>query len=187
MKGKSVMMGYYKNPEATDEVFDKDGWFHTGDVGVFVENKFLKITDRIKEIFKTSAGKYIAPLAIENKLKECKYIEQCMVVGESQKFASALIVPNFPNFKEYCKSKGIEWQDHVHMSRHEDLKKMINEHIKQMNKTLAPYEQLKRCEILSKEWGIDSGELTPKLSLKRKIIKEKNLDAIGKIFEMVEV
>ena len=187
VKGKSVMMGYYKNPEATAEVFDKDGWFHTGDVGVFVENKFLKITDRIKEIFKTSAGKYIAPLAIENKLKECKYIEQCMVIGESQKFASALIVPNFQNFKEYCKSKGIEWQDNVHMSRHEDLKKMINEHVKQMNKTLAPYEQLKRCEILSKEWGIDSGELTPKLSLKRKIIKEKNLEAIGKIFEMEEV
>ncbi len=186
VKGKSVMMGYYKNPEATAEVFDKEGWFHTGDVGMFVENKFLKITDRKKEIFKTSAGKYIAPLAIENKLKECKYIEQCMVVGESQKFASALLVPNFVNFKEYCKANNIEWKDNYHMSQHPDLKKMINDHVKQMNKTLAPYEQLKRCEILTKEWGIDSGELTPKLSLKRKIIKEKNLNAIGKIFEMEE-
>lgn len=186
VKGKSVMMGYYKNPEATAEVFDKDGWFHTGDVGTFVENKFLKITDRKKEIFKTSAGKYIAPLAIENKLKECKYIEQCMVIGESQKFASALLVPNFVNFKEYCKANNIEWKDNVTMSQHPDLKKMINEHVKQMNKTLAPYEQLKRCEILSKEWGVDSGELTPKLSLKRKIIKEKNLEAIGRIFEMEE-
>ncbi len=186
VKGKSVMMGYYKNPEATAEVFDTEGWFHTGDVGKFVEDKFLKITDRKKEIFKTSAGKYIAPLAIENKLKECKYIEQCMVIGESQKFASALIVPNFVNFKEHCKANGIEWKDNFHMSQHPDLKKMINEHVKQMNKTLAPYEQLKRCEILTKEWGIDSGELTPKLSLKRKIIKEKNLEAIGKIFEMEE-
>ncbi len=186
VKGKSVMMGYYKNPEATAEVFDKEGWFHTGDVGTFVENKFLKITDRKKEIFKTSAGKYIAPLAIENKLKECKYIEQCMVVGESQKFASALIVPNFVNFKEHCKTNNIEWKDNYHMSQHPDLKKMINEHVKQMNKTLAPYEQLKRCEILTKEWGIDSGELTPKLSLKRKIIKEKNYDAIKKIFEVEE-
>ncbi|MBK7666451.1 MAG: long-chain fatty acid--CoA ligase [Sphingobacteriaceae bacterium] len=186
VKGKSVMMGYYKNPEATAEVFDKEGWFHTGDVGTFVENKFLKITDRKKEIFKTSAGKYIAPLAIENKLKECKYIEQCMVIGESQKFASALLVPNFVNFKEYCKVNNIEWKDNVTMSAHPDLKKIINDHVKQMNKTLAPYEQLKRCEILSKEWGVDSGELTPKLSLKRKIIKEKNLDAIGKIFEMEE-
>lgn len=186
VKGKSVMMGYYKNPEATAEVFDKEGWFHTGDVGTFVENKFLKITDRKKEIFKTSAGKYIAPLAIENKLKECKFIEQCMVVGESQKFASALIVPNFANFKEYCKANNIEWRDNYHMSQHPDLKKTINEHIKQINKTLAPYEQLKRCEILTKEWGIDSGELTPKLSLKRKIIKEKNYEAIKKIFEVEE-
>ena len=186
VKGQSVMLGYYKNPEATAEVFDKEGWFHTGDVGTFIENKFLKITDRKKEIFKTSAGKYIAPLAIENKLKECKYLEQCMVVGENQKFASALLVPNFVNFKEYCKANNIEWKDNIHMSQHPDLKKIINEHVKQMNKTLAPYEQLKRCEILSKEWGVESGELTPKLSLKRKIIKEKNLDAIGKIFEMEE-
>lgn len=186
VKGRSVMMGYYKNPEATAEVFDKDGWFHTGDVGTFVENKFLKITDRKKEIFKTSAGKYIAPLAIENKLKECKFIEQCMVVGEGQKFASALLVPNFINFKEYCKANNIEWKDNATMSKHEDLKKAINEHVKQMNKTLAPYEQLKRCEILSQEWGIDSGELTPKLSLKRKIIKEKNQEAIKKIFEVEE-
>ncbi|HWY10398.1 MAG TPA: long-chain fatty acid--CoA ligase [Bacteroidia bacterium] len=186
VKGKSVMMGYYKNPEATAEVFDKDGWFHTGDVGKFVEGKFLKITDRIKEIFKTSAGKYIAPLAIENKLKECKYIEQCMVIGEGQKFASALIIPNFINFKEYCKSNSIEWKGNAEMSSHEDLKKLIYEHIKQMNRTLAPFEQLKRCEILNKEWSVDSGELTPKLSLKRKIIKEKNQDTLGKIFEMEE-
>lgn len=186
VKGRSVMMGYYKNPEATAEVFDKDGWFHTGDVGTFVENKFLKITDRKKEIFKTSAGKYIAPLAIENKLKECKFIEQCMVVGESQKFASALIVPNFANFKEYCKANNIEWKENAAMSAHPDLKKTINDHVKEINKTLAPYEQLKRCEILTKEWGIDSGELTPKLSLKRKIIKEKNQEAIKKIFEVEE-
>jgi long-chain acyl-CoA synthetase len=187
VKGKSVMQGYYKNPEATAEVFDNEGWFHTGDVGTFVEGRFLKITDRKKEIFKTSAGKYIAPLAIENKLKECRFIEQCMVIGESQKFASALIVPNFSNFKEYCKEKGIEWIDNFAMSQHEDLRKMIFDHIKQVNKTLAPYEQLKRCEILSKEWSIDSGELTPKLSLKRKVIKAKNQEIIDKIFEMQEV
>lgn len=183
VKGPSVMMGYYKNKEATDEVMDKDGWFHTGDVGKF-EGKFLKITDRIKEIFKTSAGKYIAPLAIENKLKECRFIEQCMVVGEGQKFASALIVPNFANFKEYCKQNNIEWSTQETMALHPELKKMVNEHVKAMNKTLAPYEQLKRCEILQKEWSIDGGELTPKLSLKRKVIKEKNKEAIQKIFEV---
>lgn len=186
IKGPSVMMGYYKNPEATAEAIDQDGWFHTGDVGTFVEGRFLKITDRKKEIFKTSAGKYITPLAIENKLKESRYIEQCMVIGENQKFASALLVPNFDNFKEYCKANGIAWEDHTIMSQHADLKRMIHEHVKAVNKTLAPYEQLKRTEILPKQWGIDTGELTPKLSLKRKVIKEKYEDAIQKIFSVDE-
>jgi long-chain acyl-CoA synthetase len=185
VKGPSVMLGYYKNKEATDEVMDADGWFHTGDVGKF-EGRFLKITDRIKEIFKTSAGKYIAPLAIENKLKECRYVEQCMVVGEGQKFASAIIVPNLGNFKDYCKQNNMEWLDNSMMTQNGQLKTFITEHVKQMNKTLAPYEQLKRCEILKAEWTIDGGELTPKLSLKRKVIKEKNLEAINRIYAVVD-
>lgn len=182
VKGPSVMMGYYKNEAATKETIDEDGWLHTGDVGTFVENRFLKITDRKKEIFKTSAGKYIAPLMIENKIKECRYVEQSMVVGENQKFASALIVPSFANFKEYCKDNKINWTTNEEMCKHGDLKKIINDHIKTINRTLAPFEQLKRCEILSKEWSVEGGELTPKLSLKRKIIKEKNADAIARIF-----
>jgi len=182
VKGPNLMLGYYKNPEATAEVMDNEGWFHTGDVGTFIEGRFLKITDRKKEIFKTSSGKYIAPLMIENKIKECRFVEQSMVVGENQKFASAIIVPSFVNFKEYCKDHNITWTTNQEMSAHEELKKLINEHIKVMNKTLAPYEQLKRVAILSKEWSIEGGELTPKMSLKRKIIKEKNLDAINKIF-----
>ena len=182
VKGPNLMQGYYKNPEATAEVMDSEGWFHTGDVGTFVEGRFLKITDRKKEIFKTSSGKYIAPLMIENKIKECRYVEQSMVVGENQKFASAIIVPSFVNFKEYCKDHNISWTTNEEMSKHEELKRLINEHMKVMNKTLAPYEQLKRVGILSKEWSIEGGELTPKMSLKRKIIKEKNIDAINKIF-----
>jgi len=182
VKGPNLMLGYYKNPEATAEVMDSEGWFHTGDVGTFIEGRFLKITDRIKEIFKTSSGKYIAPLMIENKIKECRFVEQSMVVGENQKFASAIIVPSFVNFKEYCKDHSISWTTNEEMSAHEELKKLINEHVKVMNKTLAPYEQLKRVGILSKEWSIEGGELTPKMSLKRKIIKEKNIDAINKIF-----
>lgn len=182
VKGPNVMMGYYKNEEATKEVMDAEGWFHTGDVGTFVEEKFLKITDRKKEIFKTSSGKYIAPLMLENKIKECRFVEQSMVVGESQKFASAIIVPSFTNFKEYCKDKGIPWTTNEEMSNHEDLHRIIHDHIKTINKSLAPYEQLKRCEILHKEWSIEGGELTPKMSLKRKVIKEKNMDAIHKIF-----
>lgn len=182
MKGPNKMMGYFKNPEATAEMIDAEGWLHTGDVGMFVENKFLKITDRKKEIFKTSSGKYIAPMAIENKLKECKFVENCMVVGEGQKFASALIVPSLANFKEFCGAANVAWTTNEEMSQHPDLKKMINDHIKEMNKVLAPYEQLKRCELVKKEWTIDGGEITPKLSLKRKVIKERHMDVINKIY-----
>ncbi len=184
VKGPNVMLGYYKNPEATKEAIDANGWFHTGDVGSFVEGRFLKITDRKKEIFKTSSGKYIAPLMIENKIKESRFVEQSMVVGENQKFASAIIVPSFVNFKEYCKEHGIAWTNNEEMSQHPALKEIINEHIKTINKTLAPYEQLKRVAILSKEWSVDGGELTPKMSLKRKVIKEKNAAAIDQIFDI---
>jgi long-chain acyl-CoA synthetase len=182
MKGPNKMLGYFKNPEATAEMIDQDGWLHTGDVGMFVENKFLKITDRKKEIFKTSSGKYIAPMAIENKLKECKYVENCMVIGEGQKYASALIVPSYDNFKEFCAQNGINFTIKEEMAEHPELKKIISNHVKEINKGLAPYEQLKRCEIVKHEWSIDKGEITPKLSLKRKVIKEKNLDVINKIY-----
>ena len=186
VKGPGVMSGYYKNPEATKEVFDEEGWFHTGDVGTLVEGRFLKITDRKKEIFKTSAGKYIAPVMIETKLKECRFVEQSMIVGEGQKFASAIIVPSFINFKEYCKDNNVEWTSNAEMSQNETLKKFINEHIKVMNKTLAPCEQLKRVALLDKDWTVETGELTPKMSLKRKIIKEKNESVIAKIFSVEE-
>lgn len=182
VKGPNVMLGYYKNSEATAEVMDSEGWFHTGDVGTFIDGRFLKITDRKKEIFKTSSGKYIAPLMIENKIKECRFVEQSMVVGENQKFASAIIVPSFINFKEFCKDNKIQWTNNEDMSKHEELKRIINDHVKTLNKSLAPYEQLKRCAILNKEWSIEGGELTPKMSLKRKVIKEKNIEAIHKIF-----
>lgn len=182
MKGPSLMMGYYKNPEATAEAIDKDGWFHTGDVGVLLDNKFLKITDRKKELFKTSAGKYISPVAIENKLKECKFIEQCMVIGEGQKFASAIIIPNIINYKEHCKLNNIEWLGNDKMILSDELNKIINNHVKEINKIHAPYEHLKRCKIISGNWSVEGGEITPKLSLKRKVIKEKNKIVIDTIF-----
>lgn len=182
MKGPSLMMGYYKNPEATAEVIDNEGWFHTGDIGKIIDGKFLKITDRKKEIFKSSAGKYISPIAIENKLKECKYIEQCMVVGEGQKFASALIIPSFSHFKDYCTQHNIEWLGNEAMLTHDEVKKIINEHVKKINASLAAFEQLKRYQLINQVWGVESGEITPKLSLKRKIIFEKNKPVIDKIF-----
>lgn len=186
MKGPSLMMGYYKNPEATAEVIDKDGWFHTGDIGIFIDGKFLKITDRKKEIFKSSAGKYISPVAIENKLKESRYIEQCMVIGEGQKFASALIIPNFSNIKELLAKDAIEWTSNAEMMEHEELKKIISEHVKKINATLAPFEQVKRYQLINAVWAVESGEITPKLSLKRKNIAEKNKEIIHKIFGVDE-
>lgn len=182
MKGPSLMLGYYKNPEATAEVIDKDGWFHTGDIGTIVDGRFLKITDRKKEIFKSSSGKYISPIAIENKLKESRYIEQCMVIGEGQKFASALIIPSFANFREYAKDHTIEWKGNDEMMKREEIKKIIGDHVRKVNTTLAPFEQIKRYQLINAVWGVESGEITPKLSLKRKAILAKNQETITKIF-----
>jgi long-chain acyl-CoA synthetase len=182
MQGPSLMLGYYKNAEATAEVIDRDGWFHTGDIGTLVEGKFLKITDRKKEIFKNSGGKYISPVAIENKLKESKYIEQCMVVGEGQKFVSAVIVPSLSAFKEYCDHRQTEWKDREQMFLHEDLKRLIADHVKKINQSLASFEQVKRYQLIDANWGVETGEITPKLSLRRKVIAEKNKEVIQKIF-----
>jgi long-chain acyl-CoA synthetase len=186
VKGPGVMLGYYKNSEATAEVIDEEGWFHTGDVGTFVDGKYLKITDRKKEIFKTSAGKYIAPLMIENKLKESRFVEQCMVIGEQQKFASALIVPSFDYIKEWCKVKGIPFTTNEQMIENPELKKELNSFIRNMNKQLAPFEQIKRHELLSNLWSIETGELTPKMSMKRKVILEKNKEVVSRIFASEE-
>jgi long-chain acyl-CoA synthetase len=182
MKGPSLMMGYYKNPEATSEVIDSEGWFHTGDIGKMIDGKFLKITDRKKEIFKNSGGKYISPMAIENKLKECRYIEQCMVVGEGQKFVSAIIIPSLSAFKEYCEQRQVEWKDREQMLTHDDLKRLIADHVKKMNTTLAAFEQVKRYQLIDANWRVETGEITPKLSLRRKVIASQNKEVIQKIF-----
>lgn len=182
VKSPSVMLGYYKNPEATAESIDSEGWLHTGDVGTLVDGKFLKITDRKKEIFKISSGKYISPVAIENKLKECRYIEQCMVIGSGQKFASAIIIPSVAAFKEYCVAQNISVTDNNNLHSHDELRRLINDHVKKTNATLAAFEQVKRHQLINAVWSVDSGEITPKLSLKRKIITERNKEVIDRIF-----
>ena len=185
VKGPGVMMGYYKNPIATSEVIDKDGWFHTGDIGEFVDNRFLKITDRKKEIFKTTAGKYISPAYIENKLKEHPFIEHCMVIGANQKFPSALITLNIKNIQEkfsYLKNASLE-----ELANNDEIKKNINDFIQKVNKELAPYEQIRKPYILNTQWGVESGELTPKMSLKRKFILEKYQNIINSIYRSAEI
>jgi len=182
VKGPNVMLGYYNRPDATAEVMDADGWFHTGDIGMFEENRFLKITDRKKEIFKTSGGKYIAPVMIENKLKESPFVEQAMVIGENQKFASAFIVPAFAFLKEYCQRKGIPFTSNEDLIKNETIKARIIAEVEKVNKELAQYEKIKNPQLLSREWSIDKGEMTPKLSLKRKVIMAANADLVNKIY-----
>jgi long-chain acyl-CoA synthetase len=182
-KGPNVMMGYYNQPELTAEVIDADGWFHTGDIGEIVEGKYLKITDRKKEIFKTSGGKYIIPQMIENKLKESRFVEQAMVVGENQKFAAALIVPKFAYLQDWCKKKDLSFKTNAEMIALPEVKNAIKEDIEALNKTLGSFETVKKFELLPKEWSIDGGELTPKMSLKRRVILELNKDLIEKFFD----
>jgi len=182
VKGPNVMMGYYNRPDATAEAIDSEGWFHTGDIGMLVDNKFLKITDRKKEIFKTSGGKYIAPQMIENKLKESRFIEQSMVVGENQKYAAALVVPSFKFLKEYCTLKGIPYTSNEEIIQNERIKARIMQSVELINKGLAHYETIKKIELISREWSVEHGELSPKLSLKRKVILEENKQLLTKIY-----
>ena len=181
VKGPSIMLGYYKRPDLTAETII-DGWLHTGDIGIFEDGRYLKITDRKKELFKTSGGKYVAPQPIENKMKESPFVEQMMIVGAEQKFVGALIVPSVPNLKEWMQHKGIKFttiEDAVHNPKVLDL---YRELIDSFNKFFNHVEQVKKFELLPYEWTIDSGELTPTLKLKRKVIMEKYKDAVERIY-----
>jgi long-chain acyl-CoA synthetase len=181
-KGPNVMLGYYNEPELTAEVLDKDDWFHTGDIGKFVDDKYLKITDRKKEIFKTSGGKYIAPQMIENKLKESPFIEQAIIIGENEKFAAALIVPAFAFIKDWAVKKGYSFNANQEIASSKDVRDRIREEIEGVNKTLGQYESIKKFELLACEFSIEKGEMTPKLSLKRKMILQNNKEFVKKIY-----
>jgi long-chain acyl-CoA synthetase len=184
VKGPNVMMGYYNNPEATADTIDSDGWFHTGDIGDFVEGKFLRITDRKKEIFKTSGGKYIVPQLMENTLKESRFIEQVMVVGEGQKFPAAFIVPNYLFVKDWAERKGIDLKSgsNEEVIVNEKVIERINREVLEFNKRFGQWEQIKKIELLPIEFTIEGGELTPTLKLKRKVILEKYKGLLEKIY-----
>ncbi|HQV50627.1 MAG: long-chain fatty acid--CoA ligase [Flavobacteriales bacterium] len=182
IKGPNVMMGYYKEPEMTAEVLSPDGWFSTGDIGELSEDGFLRITDRKKEMFKTSGGKYVAPQLIENKLKESRFIEQVMVIGENRKFPSALIVPSFAFLKDYCKLKGIPFTSNEQIVNEKRIIDRIDQEVDKVNASLGHWEQVKRVALLATEWGIDSGEMTPKLSLRRKPILAKYSKEVKAIY-----
>lgn len=181
-KGPNIMLGYFKRPDLTAEVIDSEGWFHTGDIGKLIQGKFLKITDRKKEIFKTSGGKYIAPQPIENNLKASLFIEQAMVIGEGRNFAAALIVPAYPALEEWCRENKIEVKNHEAIVSHPKVKDLVMKEINQVNRELGKTDQIKKFEFVLKEWSQVSGELTPTLKLKRKLIFENNLALVEKIY-----
>jgi long-chain acyl-CoA synthetase len=181
-KGPNIMKGYFNRPDLTAEVIDAEGWFHTGDIGTFVDNRYLKITDRKKEIFKTSGGKYIAPQGLENKFKESIFIEQIMVVGENQKYAAALIVPDFTALKNWCSNKGINFTANAEVIKNDQVLKLFRSEVENLNKFFGGYEQIKKFCLMSNEWTIDSGELTATLKLRRKFILDKYKNQVQSLY-----
>ncbi len=172
-KGPNVMLGYYKSPEQTAEIIDADGWLHTGDIGTFVDGIFLKITDRKKEMFKNSSGKYIAPAVIENKMKESFLIEQAMVVGEQEKFIAALIAPNFNYLHDWCSENGIQFRDNTELVRLEPVIHLFSKEINELNKSLNQSERISKFRIVCEDWTPSGGELSPTLKLRRKFLYTK--------------
>lgn len=181
-RGENVMKGYYNRPDLTAKEIDAEGWFHTGDIGELIDGRFLKITDRKKEMFKTAGGKYVAPQILENKYKESSFIEQIMVLGENRKFPSALIVPNFGVLKKWAGKHNITFLSESELIKNLSVSEKIQEEIDRFGVNFGKWEKVKRFALLATEWSIDGGELTPKLSLKRKVIYEKNEVLINKIY-----
>jgi long-chain acyl-CoA synthetase len=183
-KGPNIMLGYYKAPELTKEVIDEEGWFHTGDIGIFEEGKYLKITDRKKEMFKLSSGKYVAPQVIENKLKESTFIEQVMVIGENQKFASAIISPHFTFLHNWATIHEVEYRDNLELIQLPKVVARYQRVVNEMNKQMGQAEQIKRFRLVQEEWTPDTGELSPTLKLKRKYLVQKYAKLIEEIFSV---
>lgn len=182
VKGPQIMMGYYKDPELTAEVI-KNGYFHTGDIGEVDKDGFLRITDRKKEMFKTSGGKYIAPQVLENVLKQSRFIEQLMVIGENQKMPAALIQPNWEFIAEWGKNKGLDLPtDLSALSQHPKVIMRIQKEIDEFNKKFGKWEQIKKFELTPENWSIELGLLTPTMKMKRKIIKAHYQSLIDKIY-----
>jgi long-chain acyl-CoA synthetase len=183
-KGPNVMLGYYKEPEMTKETIDPDGWLHTGDIGMLEDGKYLKITDRKKEMFKLSNGKYIAPQSIENKLKESFFIEQVFIIGQNQKFASAILVPNFAFLHNWASIHKVQFLDNADLVRNPLVIARFQKEVNEINKELGQTERIKRFRLVSEEWSSQTGELSPTLKLKRKFLYEKYALLIEEIFSV---
>lgn len=182
-RGSNIMMGYYKEPGMTAQAVENGGWFHTGDVGKLEPEGHLRITGRKKEIFKTSLGKYISPQLLENKFKESHFIEDIIILGENQKYAAALVVPDFIFLKAWCEHKGHEYSSDIEMIKNPLIKKRFRKEIEHFNKFFGSTEQLQNFELIDHQWSLETGELTANLKLKRAYILDKYKEEVGRLFK----
>jgi long-chain acyl-CoA synthetase len=183
VKGPNVMIGYYKDPEKTKAAIDNEGWFHTGDIGEFDNDRMLRITDRKKEIFKLSGGKYVAPQIIENVFKESMFIEQIMVVGANRKFTAALIVPDFTFLHNWCHIHGVHFRDNKDLVKIPEVVARYQKEVDLYNKELGHIQQVKAFRLVCENWSSDTGELSPTQKLKRKVISDKYSGLIDEIYQ----
>lgn len=183
VKGDNVMKGYYKDPEKTKEAIDGEGWFHTGDIGELDSMNMLRITDRKKEIFKLSGGKYVAPQVVENVMKESMFIGELMVIGENQKLTAALIVPAFEYLSKWCFLHHVTYRDNADMVLKPKVIARYQKEVDKYNKTLGHTEQIKLFRLVSEKWTPETGELAPTLKLKRRVIVEKYKHLIDEIYQ----
>ncbi len=181
-KGPNVMLGYYNDPEQTESVFDNEGWFRTGDMGHMEDGKFLMVTDRKKEIFKLSNGKFIAPQIVENIFKESPIIDQIMVIGEHEKFASALISPNFKYFEDWKTAKKVSYSNNDELITLPEVLSFFSSEVTKLNKRLSPPERINRFRLVKEEWSPATGELSPTLKLRRKFISEKYSSVVEQVY-----
>lgn len=183
LRGPNIMKGYWRDPEATKEVIDEDGWFHTGDIGEIDEDNYLKITDRKKHIIVNSGGKNIAPLPIENLLAASPYVEQVVVIGEKRPFLSAIIVPNFDTLKTFADQKGIRYESNLDLMQKDEVKKLYDDLIRSISRNLASHEKVRRFLLVPDPFSIEKGEMTPTLKIKRKVVEEKFKNEIEALYK----
>jgi long-chain acyl-CoA synthetase len=185
-RGPNIMRGYYNKPDATAEVFTDDGWFKTGDIGALDAEGYLRITDRKKELFKTSGGKYVAPQPIEQRIKQSRFVNQVVLVGAGRKFPAALIVPDWEALRSYAQHKGLDLKTQADLCRHPRIIDLLQRQVDSVTSDLSRFERVKRVALIERELTVEGGELTPTLKVKRRVIDEKYKDVIDKIYEEAE-
>jgi long-chain acyl-CoA synthetase len=185
-RGPNVMLGYFNKPEATREVFTEDGWFKTGDIGALDPEGYLRITDRKKELFKTSGGKYVAPQPIEQRIKQSRFVNQVVLVGNGRKFPAALIVPDWEALRSYAQHKGLDIKTPAEFCRHPRILDLVQRQVDSLTQTLSRFERVKRVALIEHELTVEGGEMTPTLKVKRRVVDEKYRDVIDRIYRDAE-